>query len=319
MNVLRLSPWALGMAATFASGCGSDTGDPEPAAATPGGTAAFAAVAAGATRATFTMDAFDVPPGGEVYRCQNFRNPFSHDVAILQSQSVMSPGSHHLAVFRRAQNDAGTIEDCSGIEFATIVHAAQSSTEGLRYPDGVGVFLPGAVGVRFNAHYLNLTNGAIHAKVEIALDAVDPDKVTYSASQIYMNDGTLNVPPGDGSGGGTLSIPVEVGDVKLLSAQSHMHRHATHFLATAEDGSMLYETNTWNEPPLKNFDPVIPVAAGGSVTWKCDIHNDTSAALTFGESADTNEMCIFTAFYYPAPNGQTIVGDTSIGSTFLTQ
>jgi hypothetical protein len=318
MGIVRQAPWVLGIAALVA-GCGGDPGGAKPTSTTPAGAAEFAAAPAGATRATLSLDTFDVPPGGEVYKCQNFQNPFSHDVAILQSQSTMSPGSHHLAVFRQANNDAGALEDCSGLEFATIVHAAQAPKERIQYPEGVGVFLPGAIGVRLNAHYLNLTNDTIHTKVEVALDAADSGEVTYTASQIYMNDGTLNVAPGDGTAGGTLAIPAEVGDVKLLSAQSHMHRHATHFVATAEDGSTLYEANSWNEPPIKVFDPVIPMAAGGSVTWKCDIHNDTSAALTFGESADTNEMCVFTAFYYPAPNGQTIVGDTSIGSMFLTK
>jgi len=107
--------------------------------------------------------------------------------------------------------------------------------------------------------------------------------------------------------------------VKLLSAQSHMHRHATHFVATTEDGTTLYETDSWHEPPVKTFNPEVPLAAASSITWRCDIDNETNFHLTFGESADTNEMCVFSAFYYPAPDGMTLVGDVAIGRTFLTQ
>ena len=47
-----------------------------------------------------SMDPIEVPPGSELYKCQDFVNPFGKDVAIIASKSVMSPGSHHFAAFR---------------------------------------------------------------------------------------------------------------------------------------------------------------------------------------------------------------------------
>src|SRR5262249_33950227 len=46
------------------------------------------------------MDEFTVPPGGEVFMCQDFDNPFGGvDVAVGRSESIMTKGSHHLHVF----------------------------------------------------------------------------------------------------------------------------------------------------------------------------------------------------------------------------
>jgi hypothetical protein len=41
------------------------------------------------------------------------------------------------------------------------------------------------------------------------------------------------------------------------------------------------------------------LAAGSQVTFSCTWVNNTSAPLTFGESAQTNEMCIFSGNVYP--------------------
>jgi hypothetical protein len=270
---------------------------------------------ASAARLELTLDPFDLDPGGEIYKCQNFQNPIGKDVAVLQSQSVMSRGSHHLAVFRIDQNADGSLEDCSGLEFHATIHAAQTPVARLQYPDGVGGFLAGTNGIRLNAHYLNATNGVIHANVTVMLDYVDVNQVTYIAAQVYLNDSKIQIPPGQGSAGGTMALPASVSGVKLLSAQSHMHRRGTGFLATLEDGSTLYQTTQWSEPPMTKFDPPMALADGAKITWRCDYNNDTTSDLTFGESASTNEMCVLTGFYYPSPAGQMIVGDTAGGST----
>jgi len=70
---------------------------------------------------------------------------------------------------------------------------------------------------------------------------------------------------------------------------------------------MLYQTTNWDDPPLEAKS--IDLAAGDQIQWSCTYNNDTGGILTFGESAATNEMCIFTGQYYPAPD----TGDPMIG------
>jgi hypothetical protein len=37
---------------------------------------------------------------------------------------------------------------------------------------------------------------------------------------------------------------------------------------------------------------------GDSINWTCTYDNNTGKTLTFGDSAATNEMCIYVARYY---------------------
>jgi hypothetical protein len=52
-------------------------------------------------------------------------------------------------------------------------------------------------------------------------------------------------------------------------------------------------------PPAKVFSPALALTAGTSITWTCTDVNATGQELTFGESAVTNVMCIYTSIFYP--------------------
>lgn len=276
------------------------------------------ALPAGEKQLTLTLAPFDIGPGEETYRCQTFQNPFGQDIAIVKSESTMTPGSHHMAAFRVMDDTNGAIEECSGLEFHPTIHASQTPTATTVYPPGIGASLSAAEGVRLNVHFLNTTLDTIHTHVTVTFTYVNPSDVTYQAAQIYLNNSSLQVPPGASTATATLAIPTSVGDVKLLSAQSHMHQRATHFDATLSDGTDLYQTAQWSEPEVKTFTPALALPSGSSITWTCDFQNNTTETLTFGESAATNEMCVFTGFYYPAPAGAVIVGDTSLGAAATT-
>ena len=40
--------------------------------------------------------------------------------------------------------------------------------------------------------------------------------------------------------------------------------------------------------------------AGTSIEWTCLYYNPTPQLMTFGDSAATNDMCIYLGQYYPA-------------------
>ena len=319
--------------AVLLAGCGSDSGANSPAdsgsktpapeagaSTTPStSTGSFDSPLSGTTRVTFEMSGFDVPAGGEVYQCQNFKNPIGKDVDVLASQSIMSKGSHHMFAFRYDKNEDDSLEMCSGTEFHEYVHVAQAPNARITYPSGIGTFLGAQEGIRLQAHFLNTGSDTVHASVKVALDYVDSGQVKYHAAQIFLNNGSLSVPPGKSSASATLALPTSVGDIHLLNAQSHMHRQGVHFESTTGDGTPIYSSDSWNEPAPQTYDPPIALPSGSSITWKCDYENPTSATLTFGESASTNEMCIFVGLYYPAPDGNGITGDTRIKTTILGQ
>ncbi len=69
---------------------------------------------------------------------------------------------------------------------------------------------------------------------------------------------------------------------------------------------MIFESQDWDGPTPAVFNPAMELATGTTITWACSFQNDTGENLTFGESASTNEMCIFNGIYYPSPDGSSI-------------
>jgi hypothetical protein len=254
----------------------------------------------GTQSVTIKTDFIDVPAGGETFKCQNFANPIGRDVDILYSESTMTPGSHHMFAFREQGLGNGGLVDCGGLEFTEFIHSAQTPSQVLSYPPGVGRFFPGSDGIRILAHYLNTTSKPLHAQVELRLDYVDTDQVQAHAAEIFLNNLAIRVRPGQSTASHSYTVPY---DIKLLGGVSHMHRTGVGFTSSTSDGRVIYEGTDWNEPKEATFDPPMEIAAGTGITWSCSYNNTSNTTLTFGESAATNEMCIFSGTFYPAPGG----------------
>jgi hypothetical protein len=86
-----------------------------------------------------------------------------------------------------------------------------------------------------------------------------------------------------------------------------MHQRATQFVAT-EGTQTLYQTTSWNNPVPAVYTPPLQLTKGTNVTFSCTYVNDTGQPLVFGESAQTNVMCIYEMSFYPAldPTNPTI-------------
>jgi hypothetical protein len=84
-------------------------------------------------------------------------------------------------------------------------------------------------------------------------------------------------------------------------------------ITASTGGNAFYTETNWDSPGLFVHGPCVPepfTATGvlsplpmtntSSITWDCTYYNDTTSALTFGDSALSNVMCIYMAQYYPA-------------------
>jgi hypothetical protein len=246
------------------------------------------------------MNSFPVGPGEELYKCQDFANPFrDQPVDVVRYDLAMSAGSHHMLLFYSSGASDGPVIDCpqGGLQIGPYTFGAQSQKDSAQYPDGVGAAIPSRMGFTMNAHYVNTGTSPLQADVKVTMYVGAPGKVTQHAGVLQFILTSLSVPatgqPFDVSGSCPLSQ-----DMNLIWASSHMHRRATHFIATA--GNMtLFETTSWSDPPSQQFTPSLALANGTSIDWSCTYVNDSGGPLTFGESALTNAMCNFGAAFYP--------------------
>ncbi len=77
---LEITAGGGGSGSSASSGAGSPTGS----GSTSSGSSSSSTGTGipGGETVTITMDSFDIPPGGEVFKCQNFANPFGGDVIL---------------------------------------------------------------------------------------------------------------------------------------------------------------------------------------------------------------------------------------------
>lgn len=254
---------------------------------------------------TITMDSFEIPPGGEVFKCQNFVNPFGGDVEVSTFESHMTPGSHHLLLFYRddvAMN--GPLEDCSGLEFDATPYSTQLPDDSVAFPPGIAAAIPATTGLRTQSHYLNTTGSTIKAEVKITFHLAKPGTVTDHAGVMFVIQPKIFVGPNSTQEVGyDCNVPF---DMSVMKASSHMHKHGTHFTSTV-GGQTLYQTDIWDEPKPAVFDPPMALKAGDPLHFACTFQNNSTNFLTFGESAESNEMCILVASFYPVPDGTTTI------------
>ena len=247
---------------------------------------------------TLVSDELTVPPNTEVFKCQDFANPFhGEQVDVIKHESHMPVGSHHVLLYFKTNATSDALQDCTGLEAYPFQYVAQSPDFSMSYPPAIGATIPTSIGFRMNMHYLNTTATPIKAQDQITMYVAKSGVVTQHAGTIFFQQISIKVPATGQPYASTTSCNVTQ-DVNLLSADSHMHQRATEFLATA-NGQTLYHTTAWSDPTLQVYAPPIHLASGTPITWSCTYTNDTGSPLTFGESAATNVMCIYQGTFYP--------------------
>jgi hypothetical protein len=253
---------------------------------------------------TLTMSPFTVSPGQEVFYCQNFANPWGKQVDIKTYSLDMGTGSHHMFAFYASGATNGAIAPCpsGGLTFGAFTFSAQSAQTTMVYPQSVGATLPSGTGFQLMVHYLNTTGMPIPSSVKLTMYIAKPNVVTNHAGALFLNNAAISVPATCTTGCPATQSYTLTQDVYILSSVSHMHKYATAFSATTSTGQTLFTTTQWAEPKPNVFQPPLHLGAGTTITWTCTDVNTTGTTLTFGESANTNVMCISSNIFYPVMN-----------------
>jgi Copper type II ascorbate-dependent monooxygenase, C-terminal domain len=304
----------VGAAGSNAAGSPAGAGSGGSGATAGSGSAGTGYVPSGLPDVQFTLDV-TVPAGQELLECQYVAMPSDRGViAVNSAESHYTPGSHHLLAYRTdltaLPTDHVGVWNCN--DGAWFVHdkgsyyEAQQPDSHRELPPGIAhKFQPGEV-VLMQAHYVNTTAADIKAHVTLALHTMEVAKVTSEAGTILFSNVNISLAPHSKSRVTmTCTVPQDFHPAELWS---HMHKRASNFVASTNDaaastalGGMLYVEPDWSEPKprIYPFDPAITIKSGSTITFSCDFDNDTDKTITYGDSAQTNEMCIFHGMYWP--------------------
>src|SRR5512138_30952 len=160
--------------------------------------------------ASFEIHSSDITlqPGDEFTKCYYFTYPNADKLAIAKWVSDLSPGSHHMIMFRSLTGDQpadGTVDDCNG-GVAIPMYGTQVQHQELDFPDDDGFGKPLAQELQsgtkgyFQMHYFNSTDAPITAHVSIQAFALVPEIAehvgNYTRTDLfatYNND--IAIPP----------------------------------------------------------------------------------------------------------------------------
>ncbi|MBV8756130.1 MAG: hypothetical protein JO257_02575 [Deltaproteobacteria bacterium] len=257
-----------------------------------------------------------LPHNTEFTKCYYFHTSNTAPVAINEWVSDMTPGSHHLIMFLNlsgaSQPADGTIdENCSfgnsatNIPSWTYAAAIPHADEVFPADDGAGkplaqVIQPNTAGF-IQMHYLNATDNdeTVHVDVK-AYKLADGAAYTGTAPYITYTK-NFSVPVGGTTITGSCPAPA---GTKFWQLSSHTHKQGLEVKIT--DGATMAYSSTdnngnWEHPNVKNFgsSPFFTFSSN-QVSWSCQYENTGTTAIQEGQSAQTNEMCMATGYYFPA-------------------
>jgi hypothetical protein len=162
-------------------------------------------------------------------------------------------------------------------------------------------------------HYFNPNPTPITANVALRLDYDDTGATQQHAAGVFLNDIGISVPgPGTVTRSRTYTMPY---DMTFLGGASHMHKRGVGFIATTAANEVIYQGTQWDEPPPNTLLPPIFVPGGSKITVSCTYNNPSSTTYIFGESADLNEMCIYSGVFYPSPTKNSVTQHCTTNTT----
>lgn len=259
-----------------------------------------------------TSTPLTLQPGEETTKCFYFTTQNVDTVAIGKWVSDMTPGSHHMIMFRTltgSQPADGTIDEACGSDdgLSVPVYGTQIPHEEIAFPIDDGTGKPLAQNIEsqskgfFQMHYYNPSDQPLMTQVSIKGYALSAD-LEYTRTDIfatYNND--IRIPPG--ATNFVVGATCGVVDGKFFQLSTHAHKQAIS-TRVAENGSTVFTSNDWEHPGTRAFaGPQFYQFTSGTLTWECTYNNtgdNANRTITAGQSARTNEMCMATGYYFPA-------------------
>lgn len=308
----------LGLALPLAACHGGDTGTPGDDTTTPDASV----IDPPARGFQVVSPEITIPAGKEITYCYYFKTPNTENLVIKRWVSKMSPGSHHMIMFTTPTEvkPAGTISDAEcGVAGASAqnipswIFAAQTVDSELALPTNDGTGKPLGQEIKAGSpayiqmHYLNSTDADIKVHVTINAEAYDAGApYTPTAPYITFNN-NISIPPGAVGDVETQTCNTPPG-TKFWLLSTHAHKQAVkteikNGMPTSTD--VAFSSTDWEHPGTKAFmQTPFYTFTGDKLTYACTYNNTGSNAaytVVTGDSAQTEEMCMATGYYFPAP------------------
>jgi len=264
-----------------------------------------------------------VNPNQEIF--PNYCVVVPSNIQVGGFQSFMTANSsHHFILYQGTASASNTTGACS-TGFGTWVYATSTPGEvvQLNMPANVGLQMAANTQLIINEHFINPGTEVAHPQIKINL--LFAKNVQYEAATMVSFNTSIDVPPATASGPGTQTV---TGTCKapagsnFFAISTHTHKHATaaiidyvHNGTTTEivhtgalPAGQSYPADQevgsgtdWEHPGVGLWEtaPFLTTVAGDTFTYSCAYSNTGSTAVTVGETAAYNEMCMAVGYFFP--------------------
>ena len=265
-----------------------------------------------------TIDRFGVEPQFErelfVYR----RVGNAVDVYVNRIETVLRPNSHHFVLYsfpdgtpadvippydviRDIRNPDGSLDPINlrPMAYHLFFGGAMGERSDWQLPPGVALRLPANASLDLNTHYVNRTEAELRGEVYTNLYTIDSATVQHIGHALNLGNFGISLPAGQRT---TLTKTFPMSDtVNVFLLTSHMHEHGEHFTIKisggSRDGETVYETEDWDNPDIRTYDPPLVLYPGEGLTSVITYNNTTGRTITFGLTSQDEMGIIFGYFY----------------------
>lgn len=263
----------------------------------------------------------DITPGQEITYCWYYRTPNAMPMAIKRWTSSMTPGSHHMIMFTTNTDvmtpgtvfagNCGALNGSNG-NIPVWTYSAQTPTADMQLPSDDGTGKPLAMDIAANQsgflqmHYVNSGDTTIKVHVTLNAEALD-EGAAYTRTAAYVTyHGDINIPPMTNNHRVAQSCNVPATS-KFWLMSTHVHKQAVH--TAVKDGTgMVFESGVgvpgtdWEHPGAARWDHTTPFRtfSSGKLAYECTYNNPTNRMITDGDSAQDDEMCMASGYFFPA-------------------
>jgi hypothetical protein len=244
-------------------------------------------------------------PGAEQFWCYTKNIPGTGEVDVGGFQSWMTKGaSHHFITFHNTGGVDGQLVSCP-LGSGDWVYATSRSGMiiGMDLPQNVGLPFQAGSSLIMNMHLIN--TGIDVVKPVVKLNVMYAKNVMYKAGSVFSlaANAQIRVPPnGTQTVRGSCTAPA---GSKFFLWTTHSHKFTTEdnidYVSGGKTTNIVHTTD-WENPGTHVWGApdFLTVKAGDSFNYSCTYRNTLAQTLTFGETANSNEMCLAIGYYFPA-------------------
>jgi hypothetical protein len=268
--------------------------------------------------------------GEEDTRCITIRLGNAEGAYVRRFRAELNAGSHHMIVYLSDDTtEQPTPSPCGALggvfQGDHPIFIAQQDNAELVFPtEGsvpVGFQIQPNQMLRFEIHYLNATTAPLGVQGKVLLDTIPlsvsviPSDLQFWGTQNLNGGGSppTNYIPASSAGDTGMKFQLNLAGTKSFALTTHQHQRGTRmrvwYGSNLDDaqGHLVADNTDWDDPPLVHMSPPLDFPddmgeaySSKGLAYRCEWMNNSPYPITFGESAESNEMCFLWHYYYPS-------------------